>query len=179
MKGLREYTIYTAQLTGGSYQYEYEITDTFFALVDSNLVQKGNLNVVVQVQPKSTGIIFDFDIKGEVELVCDISLETFNHPISTQPRWIAKYGEKEEEISEEITIIPESTAELNLATIIHEFIGMEIPYKKVHPKFQEEEATEEETVLRFTSDTENLPEEPTAEEPIDPRWAALKNIHLN
>ena len=47
-----------------------------------------------------------------------------------------KYGDKDEEITDEIMIIHRDTATLELGQYIYEFIALAIPLKKLHPKFQ-------------------------------------------
>ncbi len=86
-----------------------------------------------------------------------------------------KYGEEFKELSEEIIQIPFDTQKLNVAQYIYEFIGVQVPMKKLHPKFRKEEEDEDDdtnTKLIYKSDL--LEDEDTFN--TDPRWDALKKI---
>jgi uncharacterized metal-binding protein YceD (DUF177 family) len=133
--------------------------------------------VTLDKQPRLIQV--DFDITGTVTLVCDRSLEPFEHPLHIQEGLIFQYGEEEKALTDEITIITKNTQKINLAQDIYEFIGLAIPMKKIHPKFRTEDDD-----LPFTkgsvvfttqqdADTDNAPEA------TDPRWEALKKLRNN
>jgi len=60
--------------------------------------------------------------------------------------------------------------------LMYEFIGVEIPIKKLHPRFQEEENEDDETngKLIYTSSTDTTSGED--DDQIDPRWEQLKKL---
>lgn len=117
----------------------------------------------------------DFSIQGSIELECDRSLEEFDFPINVERSMIYKYGDEEKELSEDVYVIEKNTQTLNVADIIFEFIGLEVPMKKLHPKFQDDEDDDSEGSMIYFSEPEEDQNEQN-EENIDPRWAALKNL---
>ena len=92
-------------LSNKLHHFEYEIGDDFFGKYGNDLVSHGRFKVDVALDKHETFIEAEFKIKGAATLVCDRSLETFDYPIWTTRRVVFKYGEKNEEISDEIVMI--------------------------------------------------------------------------
>jgi uncharacterized metal-binding protein YceD (DUF177 family) len=111
-----------------------------------------------------------FEISGNAELICDRSLEPFLHPISLHRKVIFKYGEEPGEVSDEIVIITEEQDKLDVGQYMYEFIVLEVPIKKIHPKFQKEDNDEESEDGKLVYQTK------VDENAIDPRWEKLKKL---
>ncbi|MFP4094773.1 MAG: YceD family protein [Cyclobacteriaceae bacterium] len=179
MNSIAHFDIDIFRLANKQHQYQYQIDKRFFSLFEHSPVEEGALDVNVTLDKQESLISVHFDIRGTLQLECDRSLEKFNYPIEIQERILYKYGEKEEELSEEILIITSSTQKINLAQFIYEFIGLSVPMRKIHPKYAEEENPFVDGEIIFSSSTaqqENASAEEDQEEPIDPRWNALKNL---
>lgn len=171
MSEVREFDIEVFRLSNGKHDYEYELKDEFFQLFPNSIVNQGNLKAKVQLEKNERLIEARFFIEGTVLLVCDRSLEEYDEPISFKEKLTFKYGEEWKELSEEIIQIPFDIQKLNLAQYLFEFIGLQVPMKKLHPKFRKEK-DEGETKLIYKSDL--LEDEDTFT--TDPRWDALKKI---
>lgn len=177
MKTRKKYDIHIYKLSNGIHEYDFEIRDEFFEMFDGDLVNKGQLNALISLNKSDSMIQVDFNIKGSIELECDRSLEEFDFPIDFIRSMIYKFGDEEKELSEDVYVIEKNTQTLNVADIIFEFIGLEVPMKKLHPKFQEEEDEDDESegsMIYYSESEEDQNEQD--EENIDPRWAALKNL---
>jgi uncharacterized protein len=178
MKLLRTYDIELPKLKDLlTESFEYELTEPFFQLFEDSIVKKGNLNAKVDVVKTPTMVQMHFFIHGVVELTCDRSLELFDYQINSDKKLIFKYSEVEGEISDEIIGVSKEVVKINIAQYLYEFIGIEIPMKKIHPKFQQQNQEEDdsETELIYTT-SKNEETENTIEEPIDPRWLALEKL---
>jgi uncharacterized metal-binding protein YceD (DUF177 family) len=83
---------------------------------------------------------------------------------------IFKFGEAAEEVSDEITIISQDLQQLDVGQFIYEYIVLEVPMKKIHPRYQSdnEEDENEEGKLIYQSEK--------SEDVIDPRWEVLKKL---
>lgn len=174
MKALRPYDIHIYKLSNGEHDYEFEISDSFFELFDSEYISKGQFKAFVTLRKSDSMIPMTFNIKGSIELTCDRSLDLFDHPLEIERDMIYKYGEEEKELSEDVYVIYKDTQTMNIAAILFEFIGLEVPMKKLHPRFVVEDDDEEyEMIYSSEEDTEEQDEE----EAIDPRWAALKDLN--
>jgi uncharacterized protein len=175
MRELKEFDIEVIRLTNGKHLYEYTLGDSFFQLFPDSLVDKGSLLARIELEKNDRLMIATFAIQGTISLVCDRSLEEFEEPVSFVEKLTFKYGEDYQELSEEIIQIPFDIQKLNVAQFLYEFIGLQVPMKKLHPKFRKEEEDEdddENTKLIYKSDL--LEDEDTFN--TDPRWDALKKI---
>ena len=110
----------------------------------------------------------DFEFDLGVELVCDRSLDTFTFPIKEKHELIVKFGEHDEELSEDLLVISRETQTFDTAPILYELINLAIPMKKLHPRYDGQESPD---LIYQTEITED-----EGEEEIDPRWAELKKL---
>lgn len=182
MKVRRKFDIEIFKLSNKKHDYEYQLDNLFFEEFEDSLIEKGNLDVKVTLDKTETLIQTSFTIKGSVELICDRSLETFDFPIDIEEGLIFKYGEEYAELSDEIISIPRDAQKLNIAQYIYEFIGLAIPMKKLHPRFQEESESEEETdgiLIYSTGKGEGSEEGEDQTGSPDPRWDILNNLKNN
>jgi uncharacterized metal-binding protein YceD (DUF177 family) len=159
--------------------YNFKLDASFFTLFEDSIIQSGLLDVDVDLEKTPLHVRMNVSIKGNVELICDRSLDTFEYFIDSKTPLIFKFSEEEEgEITDEIIAIKRETVKINIAQYVYEFINLEVPIKKLHPRFQEEEIdNDEETLLIYSTDKENEEknDSPT-EDLIDPRWLALKSL---
>lgn len=182
MSELKKYTIQIFGLEDKTYQYEFVSGDAFFAAMEQDLVQRGNFRTHLTLDKSSTMIRLDFRIQGDVELICDRSLEPFNEPIDLQERLFLKFGDHNEELTDEIELIVWNTQQINVARYIFDFIGLALPVRKLHPRFRAEEADEDDSddegkvIYRSDPDT---PDDENAGVPLDPRWEALRKLRDN
>jgi uncharacterized metal-binding protein YceD (DUF177 family) len=166
--------IYTVNIIGLSlkaHSFDYHLNEDFFKRYGSELLSSGDFQAQVVLNKNETFIEADFSIKGNADLICDRSLEPFQFPIEVHKKVMFKYGEEAGEINDEVIVITRDQATLELGQLMYEFIGIEIPMKKLHPRFQEIEDDEfSEGKIVYTS------EKPEDDEPIDPRWEILKKL---
>jgi uncharacterized protein len=165
-------------LSNKVHHFDYEIGDEFFRQYGSDLVSQGQFRAEVTLNKHETFIEADFKIKGAATLTCDRSLEPFEFPVWTTKKILFKYGESNEEISDEIIMISRDTATLELSQYIYEFIALAIPMKKLHPRYRAEELTEDETAegkIVYTSESSDGKDKKDDDD-IDPRWNILKKL---
>ncbi len=168
MKILRQYKIGIYGLSLGGHNFSFEFDEHFFSVFENSLITKGKGTCLVDLTKSASMVSLTLKIEGVIELVCDRSLEAFDHKIDTSHELIYKYGEEEKELSENMYVIRKDTQEINIGNFLYEFISLEIPMKKLHPKFQDEDESDQ---LIYTSD-----EKEKQDKDIDPRWEALKKL---
>jgi uncharacterized protein len=178
MKSLKEFDIDIFRLKDGKQSFEYELNDTFFASIEGSFLEKGKLKVTVVLDKSERLILSEFEIKGSVELICDRSLEPYNYEIDSHENLVFKFGDEFAEVSEDVMIIPRDLQKLNLAQYMYEFIGLSIPMKKIHPKYQEDENEDDEaeTKLIYRSEDSKNEKKEGKDKEVDPRWNALKDL---
>lgn len=171
MKPLSAFNIDIYNLKNGTHQYELEFDDSFFNHFPYGLTESGSGKVHVSFNKGPTLIEVNIVVAGKVALTCDRSLEKFDFPIAVERQVIFKFGEEEKELSDEIFMIPRDAQTLKFGQLIYEFIALEIPFKKLHPRFKGEEWNDEEGKIVYRS--EKNAEQSEVE---DPRWGALKKL---
>ena len=175
--GARSYSVNIVGLTNKVHHFEFEMGNDFFEKFGTELLTEGNLQAGVTLDKRETLIDASFVINGTVKLICDRSLDTFDHPIRAEKKLVFKYGETDEELSDEIVVIRRDTDSLELGHYIFEFIALEVPMKKLHPRFQDEEAEDDDSDGKIIYTSKPSPDDDRTDgEDIDPRWDVLKKL---
>lgn len=168
MKNSRRYKIDIFGLSNDTHQFQFEFDEAFFSEFENSLVSKGKGTCAIYLTKSDSMMNLRFTIEGAIELVCDRSLELFDFPISIDREVIYKFGDEEKELSEDVLVIPQNSQEINIGDFLYEFISIEVPMKKLHPRFDDEDDSDE---LIYSSKEENEEKKGT-----DPRWEALKKL---
>ncbi|GAB4238905.1 MAG: DUF177 domain-containing protein [Ekhidna sp.] len=172
MSDLKQYKIEIFGLSNNTHQFDFHFGDDFFAEFEDSLVSKSKGTCNIMLTKTDSMITLDYHIQGTIELECDRSLEPFDYPIDIKREVIYKYGDEEKELSEDVFVILKGAQELNVAPFLYEFIHLEIPMKKLHPRFENDEPTDE---MIYVSREEESAEKGA----VDPRWEALKKLKEN
>jgi len=175
--GMRAYTVNIVGLTNAVHHFEFEVGNDFFSHYRTELVSEGTLKAEVTLDKRETFIDAVISLNGSVKLICDRSLDPFDHPIKTEKKLVFKYGDKAEELSDEIVMIHRDTDSLDLGQYIFEFIALGVPMKKLHPRFQDEEAEDDDSEGKIIYSSKPSSGEDREEGGnIDPRWEILKKL---
>lgn len=151
---LNTYKIDIFRLENKQYLHEFEGNDDFFEALDQELIQKGKFKAKVVLNKNETMIQMMYHITGSVELTCDRSLDLFDFPVDITQKMILKFSDHNEEITEELMLIDRNTQYINVAQDIFDFIGLQIPIKKLHPRFIKDEVTYESLMKKFEEEYE-------------------------
>lgn len=183
MEGLntfKDLSVNLYSLVEKSYTYGFKIGTKFFNEIEDSPVSEGVLDVTILLERQSSMIVVDFVIKGAVSLTCDKSLDSFEEPVDIDQRLVFKLGDRFEELSEEMYLIPDDLDVLNLGEYVYELIIVQIPFRKIHPDLREEDEEEEEELVYTSMSEEDVEAEPEEEnEGLDPRWKALESLKSN
>lgn len=179
--GLNIYNIELKNMREDSCQYEYALTDRFFADIDAPEIQKGNLKVSLSVK-KSIGIyILNFHIEGDVVVSCDRCLDDLTLPVNIDETLKVKFGSEYAD-NDEIIIVTEEEGCINIAWFIYEFVELSLPMKHVHAPGEcnqtMAEALNRHLATSVTEEEDYLADDDEEEESgeTDPRWNELKKI---
>ncbi|MEO9885390.1 MAG: DUF177 domain-containing protein [Balneola sp.] len=114
-----------------------------------------------------------FDLKANVKLICDRSLDEFDHEIETNYQVLFKAEEVEESADENGSIrnIDINSKQIDLEQDVLDTIMLNLPVKKLHPRFLDDDGNPKEFVNEQFGDHSD-----EDEETIDPRWEALKEL---
>lgn len=146
-------------LQNKQYLHEFEGDDDFFMDLEQELklIEKGQFKATVSLDKSETMIQMLYKITGSVELTCDRSLDLFDFPFDITQKMILKFSDHTEEITEELMFIDRNVQYINVAQDIFDFICLQIPIKKLHPRYTENEVTYESLMKKF--DEEYVEEE--------------------
>jgi uncharacterized protein len=182
VKKITEYNINLVGLADKRHEYDFVLDNSFFELFDQTLVNGGQLRAQVVLDKSPLLLTFQIHIQGEVNLTCDRSLEEFDYPLDITETLLVKYGAQEMELDENVLQIPHDTQALNLAQHLFDYIGLAIPMKKLHPRFEVDDTSEDDILIYSTAQEDPVGAEPDAPEdegPVDPRWDILKKLNNN
>ena len=115
-----------------------------------------------------------FHVGADVELVCDRSLKEYIQPVEADYEVLFKVDVQEETENEDGAVrrFNFSSNTLSIEEEVRDTIMLNIPIKKLHPKFLDEEGRPEKFETKKFGD---IPEEDETEG-IDPRWEELKKL---
>ncbi|CDA22295.1 MAG: DUF177 domain-containing protein [Bacteroidales bacterium] len=170
-----KYTISLKSLSEGTHSYEYTLDHTFFSEIDSPEIQNGDVNIGLMLRRTGDTFELHFDIKGHIVIPCDRCLDDMELPVETEDTLYVKFGEEYSEEGENLIVVPEAEGTINLAWYMYECIALTIPLKHTHPEGMCN--PEMETLLKAHSAASD--EISGDEEPVDPRWNALKKLKEN
>lgn len=180
VKEQSRYNINIYGLEDKSYEFDYELGPEFFEEVPQELIQKGNFTVHLVLDKSSTMLQLRFTMKGSAELTCDRSLEVFDEPVDTEGKMILKFGDHDEDITEEISIINRNRTRINVAGYIFELIALALPMKKIHPdlreQYQGDDQEDDTEMLVYSSEKRENENSEAANGKVDPRWEALNKL---
>ncbi len=182
MKEIKKYDVNLVKLGNKSHDYEFVLDSRFFEMFDQDLVLGGQLLATVQLDKSELLLQFTFHIEGTVQVTCDRSLEEFEQPLLIDQVLLVRFGPEEVELDVNVLQIAPETQYLNLAQHIYDFIGLALPMKKLHPRFKEEDQSQDEEdestglLIYSTGSAEEDKESEENDGPLDPRFEALKKL---
>lgn len=175
-KNLQKYQINLLGLKNKLHDFAFDLDQAFFALFEQKMFNTGTCRAEVSIDKRENMLETVFKISGNIELVCDRSLDTFDFALQTEQRIFFQYGEKYEEMSEELIMIPAGAETLDLSQLLYELVAIEVPMRKLHPRYKSElenEDSEDEIIFQSGNEIEK------SEEKVDPRWQLLKNLKIS
>lgn len=185
MGKLDSYNIQLKTLSVGTSTVEYHLDHEYFALLGDVEIQKGDITARVKINKTAKQFDLQFELEGSVVVLCDRCLEEMNQPIKASGHLIVTLGKEFKDDGDDRVVIPEEQGILNVSWFLYEFIELAIPIKHVHPFGQCNKGMSQKLSAHIVEMNEDgsLPmlnddeaENEEEETPIDPRWAALKNL---
>lgn len=169
--------------------YDFLLDNQFFANIDGPEVQKGKVNVKLNVKKTSKAFELDFQTEGVVRVPCDRCLDEMELPITSSDKLFVKFGKGFAEESNNMVVIPEEEGEINVAWFMYEFVALTIPMKHVHApgkcnksmmgklsKHLKTTPDEDQDQEIFDDSADEVIEDTDESKEIDPRWNELKKI---
>lgn len=117
-----------------------------------------------------------FEVESNVELTCDRCLDTYVDDINGVFDILFEPGsvEETETVKSAVRQIPSEELVLDIEEEVRDTIILNIPAKKIHPKYYDGDGNPEDFGTARFGDIE-----PEEEQKIDPRWEKLKKLKQN
>ena len=176
MKNLKEYTIQFVGLKQGGHDFEYEIGNTFFDQYGYDDFNAINVNVNLKLVKKPTLMELIFQVRGIVNVNCDLTNEPYEHPVDGGYTLVVKFGQEYNDGLEDILILPYGEYEVNIAQYIYETIVLALPTKRVHPGVKDGTLDSEILDKLEELSIKNDKRADQKNDQIDPRWEKLKHF---
>jgi uncharacterized metal-binding protein YceD (DUF177 family) len=174
MKPFAAYQIPIIALENKGYEYQMDGNSDFFQAFEQEWIEKGSFKVKVKLDKSPTMIQVYLHIEAVLQLICDRSLEEFDFPIEVNEKIIFKFADHSEDMGDNLYLLDRKEPYLDLSQDIYDFIALQVPMKKLHPRFINPENTSQDDVFLYTTEKEEEAEERAQE--TDPRWNILKNL---
>ncbi len=167
VKALREYHIPFLGLKPGLHEYRFQLTKTFFEAFEYSEISNAEIEVEVTLEKQSTLMVLDFQLGGNVELLCDRCGDAYLQPISSNDKLIVKFGDETGSTDDEILVLGPSENTVDVSQYLYEYAHLALPARHVHAT--EEECNQEVLAAfkKYTVENDNRDD-----------WAALKNLHF-
>ena len=178
-----EYQIGFTSLADGKHEFTFEIEGKFFEQLEYSEIKDAQLHVKMVLEKKQTMMLAEFEIAGQIKIMCDRCTDDFDLPVKGTSNLIYKFGEEDLDDENVVVVYPNET-EIDITHPIYEFTCLLIPARRVHPdgKCNTEmlKSIDQYLMVEESKATKKgKKEEPKSEEEIDPRWAALKQLKNN
>jgi uncharacterized metal-binding protein YceD (DUF177 family) len=126
--------------------------------------------LVIDIERMVASIKVDFNITGYAQLVCDRSLDIFDYPIDASYAVLFRPDQQQDVEDEYLTVkkLDLNKNKIDVTNEIRETILLEIPIKKLHPRYFDEEGNPIPYQVDFGG-SETITDS-------DARWDILKHI---
>lgn len=156
----------------GSHQFEWVLDGQFFETFGDEDITAGQLHAVMDLEIQERMMVLNFKISGTLVLPCDRCLADLNMPVLVNESYFIKIGQEWLEESEQVLIIPESEYQIDVSELLHDYVILSFPMKKVHGTDSKGDSLCDKEAIRML-------EKLNRDKKEDPRWDALKNINLD
>lgn len=161
-----DYIIPFKGLAAGMHQYSFEIDNAFFDDFDFFESTNGSVRIDVTLLKEPSLLNFEFKVDGVVHQACDRCLGGLDTSISGNFMLVVKFGESNEEESDEVIVVPHEESQLDLKQYFFEYISLLLPLKRTHAN----ESDCDPKMIKKLHRHQNHKN--------DPRWDALKQLKL-
>ena len=171
MKSLSPYLIKFSGLKEGIHLFSYEIGNKFFKNFDYYDFLDAKLFAKLELEKQSTLLNLKFSFNGEIEVQCDVSMESFHLKLETEHAVVVKFKDDIISTDDKVIFMPAGSHSIDVSHLIYESIILAVPQKKVHPGIENGSLKSE-----IVEKLEELRPKKNFNEKTDPRWDKLKDL---
>ena len=155
----------------GIHLFNYELGNKFFRNFDYYDFLDAKLFAKLELEKQSTLLNLRFSFNGEIEVQCDVSMESFNLDLETEHAVVVKFKDDIISTDDKVIFMPAGSHSIDVSHLIYESIILAVPQKKVHPGIENGSLKSE-----IVEKLEALKPKKNFKEKTDPRWDKLKDL---
>ena len=155
----------------GIHLFNYELGNKFFKNFDYYDFLDAKLFAKLELEKQSTLLNLKFSFNGEIEVQCDVSMESFNLDLETEHAVVVKFKDDIISTDDKVIFMPAGSHSIDVSHLIYESIILAVPQKKVHPGVENGSLKSE-----IVEKLEALKPKKNFKEKTDPRWDKLKDL---
>ncbi len=155
----------------GIHLFNYELGNKFFRNFDYYDFLDAKLFAKLELEKQSTLLNLKFSFNGEIEVQCDVSMESFNLDLETEHAVVVKFKDDIISTDDKVIFMPAGSHSIDVSHLIYESIILAVPQKKVHPGIENGSLKSE-----IVEKLEALKPKKNFKEKTDPRWDKLKDL---
>jgi uncharacterized metal-binding protein YceD (DUF177 family) len=176
---LKDFKIAFSGLKAGNHNFKLSAGDAFFEEFKALDIEKGEVNILLNMEKQERMLIFIIDISGHVEVVCDRCLEKYRQPLAIHKTLYVKLQNGIENLieeSEDVLLLPDHYNDFDISHYIYEFISLSLPIKRVHGYNEAGESLCDEEMMELLEEKERAKTDSGNTGEVDPRWEALRKL---
>ena len=155
----------------GIHLFNYELGNKFFKNFDYYDFLDAKLFAKLELEKQSTLLNLKFSFNGEIEVQCDVSMESFNLDLETEHEVVVKFKDDIISTDDKVIFMQAGSHSIDVSHLIYESIILAVPQKKVHPGIENDSLKSE-----IVEKLEALKPKKNFKEKTDPRWDKLKDL---
>ena len=155
----------------GIHLFNYEIGNKFFKNFDYYDFLDAKIFAKLELEKQSTLLNLKFSFNGEIEVQCDVSMESFDLKLETEHAVVVKFKDDIISTDDKVIFMPVGSHSIDVSHLIYESIILAVPQKKVHPGIENGSLKSE-----IVEKLEELRPKKNFNEKTDPRWDKLKDL---
>ena len=168
---LNKYTILFSGLAVGNHQFNYTLSDSFFAELSDSEIEKGNVNVELDFEKKPTMLELNFKWQGNVNVLCDRCADDISMEVEGEQTLFVKFGNTPIEDADDVIVLPSNESKINVAQHLFEYVLLSLPVRRLHGKDENGKSLCNKDAIEVLKKLT-----PAEDEETDPRWDALKEF---
>lgn len=172
LEQVKDFDVVFVGLKKGIHRFQYQIDQSYFEKFHYKDFSNADFTINLDLKKASAMLKLLFNINGSVDLVCDLSLESFKQQIDTEYELLVKFGRTENKQDTDVVYLDYNTHKINVAHYIYETIVLALPFRNIHPGIEDGSLRSDvfENLKTYMSNHGNQASG------TDPRWAKLTDL---
>ncbi len=125
----KDFMLQFGSLKEGNHDFDYKLDDDFFSLIPQDLIEKGEVNVLLKLEKAERRLTLNVTIDGWVQKKCDVCLSDLQYPVKSTQILHVKITDKEIEEDSDLIGIGSNEYELDLVQHLFDYVYLSLPMK--------------------------------------------------